>query len=188
MLTYEWPSLVPGATRLIVVRSELADDAVAGMELTNTTTLTDAAGYFNSATHTATVRSSGTDPSAGKLTVKLTTIRRILAGSRLQSTISVANGARGDAENVTVVLDGPARVNLIPSQTIPPPSRTEQVEGAPRWTWVFPRLKGPGNLSIKTRHQIPDDVPGGTILEFAVSVSAADGRTDSTSATVEVRN
>ena len=54
--------------------------------------------------------------------------------------------------------------------------------------WVFPTFSGPGNKSIKLTHSIPDNVPAGATLQFNANVSAPDGRSDTDSATVEVRN
>jgi hypothetical protein len=187
VLTYNFSSLASGASRQIVIEAELGPGAAPGSSLVNRVTAIDAAGNFAEKTFTGGVR-SGPAPGDGRLQVKLTTVKRVLAGSKLKSTISVTNGARGNAENVIVTLDGPPVAQILGDQTFPGPTGQQLVDGNVRWTWVFPTVKGPGNQSIKTTHVIDGSASAGTSLNFTARVSSADGRNDSESKSVEVRN
>ena len=186
-LTYKFASLPSGASKLIVIQAEIGPEATGGSGLTDTATVVDDGGNFAQASFVGSIRAGSTNNS-GKLQVALTTVKRVVAGSKLKSTISVTNGARGDAKNVMVTLDGPLGVDIIGSQTFPPPSSQQTVDGKTRWTWIFPTVKGPGNLSIKTTHLVPDTLANGTALNFTARVSAEDGRHDEVSKSVEVRN
>jgi uncharacterized repeat protein (TIGR01451 family) len=187
VLTYNFASLPSGGSKQIVIEAELGPGAEPGTSLVNRVTAIDAAGNFAEKTFSGGVR-SGPEPSAGRLQVSLTTVRRVLAGSKLKSTIGVTNGARGNAENVVVTLDGPAAATIVGDQTFPSPTKQEVIDGQVRWTWVFPTVKGPGNESIKTTHIINENTPAGTSLNFTARVSAADGRKDDESKIVEVRD
>jgi hypothetical protein len=186
-LTYNFSSLPSGSSKQIVIEAELGPGAAAGTSLVNRVTAIDAAGNFADKTFTGGVR-SGPLPSDGKLQVALTTVKRVLAGSKLKSTIGITNGGRGNAENVVVTLDGPPTAEIIANQTFPAPTGQQLIDGKVRWTWVFPTVKGPGNESIKTTHVINEDTPAGTSLNFTARVSAADGRNDQESKSVEVRD
>jgi uncharacterized repeat protein (TIGR01451 family) len=187
VLTYNFPTLASGASRQIVIEAELGPGAVPGTSLVNRVTAIDAAGNFADKTFTGGVR-SGPEAGDGRLGVGLTTVKRVLAGSKLKSTISITNGARGDAKNVVVTLDGPPAAEIVGDQTFPSPSGQQLVDGNVRWTWVFPTVKGPGNESIKTTHVVDEDTPAGTSLNFTARVRADDGRNDQESKSVEVRN
>jgi hypothetical protein len=184
-LTYNIGTLESGESRQIVIKAELGPTAVAGQTLVNRTTAFDDAGNFAQKTFTGGIR-SGAPPSAGRLEVALTTVRRIVAGTKLKSSISITNGARGDANDVMVTLDGPPDLELLGDQTIPGPVSEQLIDGKRRWTWIFPRVNGPGNETIKTTHVVPEDAAG-TSFNLTARVSAPDGRNDQESATVEVR-
>jgi hypothetical protein len=159
------------------------------MTLTNRATVLDAQGHSAQASFTGGVR-KGVDGGSGRLEVSMTTARRVtITGDKpgkLQSTLSVTNGGRTPATNVVVTLEGPSTAAF--ASAIPGPSSQRVVDGILRLTWTFPSVKGPGNESIKVIHDVSPTVPNGTVLNFAVTVSAADGRTGSDARTVEVTN
>jgi hypothetical protein len=162
---------------------------VAGATLSNRAYVVDAEGNSAQATFTGGVR-PGRPASDGRLKLALTMPKTVtIAGGRpgnLRSSLTITNGARGDARNVTVVLEGPAAATF--ASAIPGPTSQETVGGKLRLTWVFPTLKGPGNETIKINHDVATNVPDGTNLSFQATVRADDGRTDNASRTVEVRN
>jgi hypothetical protein len=105
----------------------------------------------------------------------------------LKSTLTVTNGARPDAKNVTVTLDGPATAAY--SSAIPGPSSQQTTpDGKLRLTWTFPTIGGPGNETIKLTQKVSASVADGTSLSFHATVSAPDGRMDDATKTVAVRN
>jgi hypothetical protein len=189
VITYRFSSVGSGATKVVVIKANLSDQAEPGMTLTNRATVLDAQGNSAQSTFTGGVR-KGVDGGTGRLEVSMTTARRVtITGDRpgrLQSTVTVTNGGRTPAANVVVTLEGPSTAAF--SSAIPGPSSQQVVDGKLRLTWTFPSVKGPGNESIKVIHDVAPTVPNGTVLNFAVSVSAADGRTGTDSRTVEVVN
>ncbi len=189
LLTYRFSSLGSGATRLVVIKAALSDAAEPGMTLTNRATVLDAQGNSAQASFTGGVRTgSSVDP--GRLEISMTTARRVtITGDRpgdLRSTLAIVNGGRAAAANVVVTLEGPATAAF--DSAIPGPSSQQVVDGKLRLTWLFPSIKGPGNESIRVSHDVAPTVPDGTVLNFAVSVSAQDGRTGTDTRSVEVDN
>ncbi len=190
LLTYNFSSLPSGASALVVIKATLGSSASPGISLVNRATVLDAAGNTAQATFQGNVRAGSTSTNTGKLSVKLTMPKRVtIAGGRagrLKSTISIVNGARGDAENVVVTLRGPATAAL--TSAIPGPNTSSIESGVLTLTWVFPTMKGPGNQSIKINHDVAATVPNGVVLPFTATVRADDGRNDSISSNVEVSN
>ena len=190
LLSFNLGTLQPGATKQVIIKAELGPTAVPGSSLTNRTSVVDAEGNSVQATFTGGVR-AGALPSDGKLSLKLTMPKTVtIAGGRpgtLKSTITVSNGARGDAQNVIVTLEGPAAAGF--ESSIPgPATQLTNPDGSRLITWNFPTMKGPGNESIKITHKIPPTVANGSSLAFRATVRAQDGRTDTESKSVEVRN
>jgi hypothetical protein len=113
-----------------------------------------------------------------------------IAGGRpgtLKSSLTITNGARSDANNVVVTLEGPATAAY--SSSTPGAASQELIPGGMlRLTWVFPSVKGPGNETIKLNQTVAASVPDGANLSFRATVQADDGRNDSATRTVQVRN
>jgi hypothetical protein len=147
--------------------------------------MTDDAGNSADAHFVGTVR-GGSTPSDGRLTVAYTAPKRIVAGSNLKTTLSISNGGRGTSQNVTAQLIGPSSAQF--QQAIPGPSSIEINGGLTTLRWLFPTFNGPGNKSIKLTHRVAETIPAGATLQFNANVSAPDGRSDTDSASVEVRN
>jgi uncharacterized repeat protein (TIGR01451 family) len=185
VLSYNFSTVPSGATRLIVIQAELSPNALPGTTLTNYVSMADDAGNSAEAVFVGSVR-AGSLPSDGRLSIAFTAPKRIVAGSNLKSTLNISNGSRGDSQNVVAQLTGSSAAQF--TSAIPGPSSIQNNAGVTTLTWVFPTFSGPGNKSIKITHRIPDTAPAGSTLQFNANVSAPDGRSDSDSATVEVRN
>ena len=113
-----------------------------------------------------------------------------IAGDRpgnLKSSITINNGSRGEARDVTLVLEGPGEADY--DSATPGPVDVETLaNGRIRVTWLFPSIKGPGNETIKLTHSVEPSVANGTNLSFRATVRSADGRNDEASDSVSVRN
>ena len=188
-LLYLFPSLAPGESKLIVIKARLDEGAVPGMTLLNRASVLDDQRNSIQASFEGGVRPGRID-NPGRLQVRLTMpTRLIIAGnrsSRLRTSISIINGGRGDAENVVVTLRGPEKPLL--TSSIPGVSMSDSEDGIVTLTWIFPRMKGPGNETIKLIHEVPPHTPHGYHLNFAAEVRADDGRMDSDAAVVEIKN
>jgi uncharacterized repeat protein (TIGR01451 family) len=190
LVSFNFPSMQPGETKLIVVKAQLGPTAVAGSSLTNRTYVVDAQGNSIQATFTGGVR-QGSPADNGKLSLSLTMPKTLtIAGGRpgtLKSSLTITNGARSDANNVVVTLEGPATAAY--SSSTPGAASQELIPGGMlRLTWVFPSVKGPGNETIKLNQTVAASVPDGANLSFRATVQADDGRNDSATRTVQVRN
>jgi uncharacterized repeat protein (TIGR01451 family) len=185
LLTYSFGTMPPGSTRLITIQAELSAAAQPGTTLTDYVSVSDDQGNSADASFSGGVRTASL-PSDGRLSVSLTAPKRVVAGSKMKSSIIVSNGGRGDTQNVTLQLTAPQAAQL--ESAIPGPSSVQSSGGQTTATWLFPTFKGPGNKTIKLTHRIPASVPAGTAMSFSTNVSAMDGRSDTDNATVEIRN
>jgi uncharacterized repeat protein (TIGR01451 family) len=185
ILTYNFPTFAAGSTKQIIIQAELLPTTLAGTGLADAATLIDAQGNYGQATFTGGVR-AGTTAGSGKLTVTFTTVRQVLAGSNLKSTITINNGGRTSAEDVVLTVDSPQEAQFV--LAIPGPSSVQTVNGKVRLTWNVASIKGPGNQSVKLTQRVQDNVAAGTVLTFNTNVTAKDGRSDQTTNTVTVRN
>jgi len=190
LLSFKFPTVQPGETKIIQIKAQLGPTAVAGSTLTNRVSVLDAEGNFVQGTFEGGVR-TGSAPSDGRLQLSLTIPKNVtIAGGRpgtLKSTLTVTNGARGDAQNVMVTLDSPSAA-AFDSATPGPLTHEVGSNGRLHLKWLFPKLKGPGNASIKITQKVDPAVPDGATMSFQASVVADDGRHDEDSATVQVRN
>ena len=189
-MSFKFPTVQPGETKLIVIKAQLGPTAVAGSTLTNRTYVVDAEGNSVQATFTGGVR-KGNPASDGRLKLSLTMPKNVtIAGGRagtLKSSLTISNGARGSAQNVVVTLDGPAAAAFDSSNPGVATSMTTP-DGKLHLTWVFPSVKGPGNETIKLTQKVDPLVPDGATLSFRATVHADDGRSDDATRTVDVRN
>jgi uncharacterized repeat protein (TIGR01451 family) len=178
-------TLQPGETRLVQVEAELGPTATAGSTLTNRAYVVDSQGNSAQASFTGSVR-TGTVTDNGRLSLSLTMPKTLtIAGGKdgtLKSSITITNGSRSDLQNVIVTLDGPP--TAIFDSATPGPT----MSGSGSLTWVFPTFNGHANVAIKLSQKVSATVADGTSLSFHAAVRSDDGRTDSDSTTVTVRN
>jgi uncharacterized repeat protein (TIGR01451 family) len=188
LVSFRFGTVQPGETKLIVLKAQLGPTAMSGATLTNRAYVVDDQGNSAQASFIGGIR-PGSNPSDGRLQLNLAIPRNItIAGDRaanLKSTVTVTNGGRGDAKNVVVTLEGPA--SAVFDSATPGPASVESSGGMTRLTWIFPTFKGPGNENIRVSHSVGPDLANGTSLNFRGTVRADDGRSDSESATVQVR-
>ena len=178
-------TLQPGETRLVQVEAELGPTATAGSALTNRAYVVDSQGNSAQASFTGSVR-VGTVTDNGRLSLSLTMPKTLtIAGGKdgtLKSSITITNGSRSDLQNVIVTLDGP------PTATFDSATPGPTMSGPGSLTWVFPTFNGHANVAIKLSQKVSATVADGTNLSFHAAVRSDDGRTDSDSTTVTVRN
>jgi len=190
LVSFNFPTLQPGETKLIVIKAELGPTAVAGATLTHRTYVVDQQGNSVQATFVGGVR-KGNPASDGRLKLALTMPKNLtIAGGRpgtLKSSLTITNGARGDAQNVVVTLEGPAAA-AYDSSSPGVTSTMTTPDGKLHLTWVFPSIKGPGNETIKLTQKVDPAVPDGATMGFRATVRADDGRSDDATRTVQVRN
>jgi uncharacterized repeat protein (TIGR01451 family) len=188
LISFRFGTVQPGETKLIVLKAQLGPTAVPGSTLTTRAYVVDDQGNSAQASFIGGIR-PGSNPSDGRLQVSLAMSRNVtVVGDRptkLKSSINVTNGGRGDSRNVVVTLEGPASAGF--DTATPGPSNIETDGGMLRLTWIFPTFKGPGNESIKVTHTIGPDLANGTNLNFRGAVRSDDGRSDTDTATVQVR-
>jgi Domain of unknown function DUF11 len=188
LISFRFATVQPGETKLIVLKAQVGPTAVAGSTLTNRVYVVDDQANTAQATFVGGIR-PGTAPSDGKLQLSLTIPNNItVVGDRpsnLKSSVIVTNGARGDAKNVVVTLEGPSTAAF--DSATPEPASIETTDGTTRLTWIFPTFKGPGNETIKVTHKVGPELANGTKLSFRGTVRADDGRSDSETDSVEVR-
>jgi uncharacterized repeat protein (TIGR01451 family) len=190
LVSFRFPTVQPGETKLIVLKAQLGPTAVPGSTLTNRAYVVDEEGNTAQATFTGGVR-PGSPAGDGRLQLKLTMPNNVtIAGDRpgnLKSSLTITNGGRGEAKNVLVTLEGPGTA-AYDSATPGPADVETTADGKVRLTWIFPSVKGPGNETIKLTHKVDVDAPDGASLSFRATVRAQDGRSDDATETVAVRN
>lgn len=185
VLTYELGTLQPGETQTILIEAQLVPGTPAGTELANQTSLFIDGELIDSAVFVGGVRAPLT-ADLGQLKASLTTLTRVLAGSRLTSTIGIDNTGRVEAQNVVVTLTAPAALEL--ESAIPPVSSVSMVDGQRVLTWNIDSIRGPGKGRIRLTHRVPSSAPSGTLLPLSVTIVDAVGRNSADADTVEVRN
>jgi hypothetical protein len=185
VLTYTFPKLDPFSTTLVLVQTSLRSSTAAGTALTSTVALRDDQGNNAQASFEGSVR-SGPTGTPGNLKVVLTTVKQVLAGSSLKSTLSINNTGSLDAADVTVALIGPQALQF--SSAIPAPTSVQTANGQTTITWNLGKIAGPGNAVIKLTQRVPADVVPGTVLTMTAIAAAPDGRTGQATKTVTVRN
>jgi hypothetical protein len=184
-LTYVFPVVSAGSSKLILIQAELLPETAAGSTLTNHVSVADSGGNSAETSFSGGVRPAS-KADVGRLTLALTMVRQVVAGSSLRSTIDVNNTGRAETSDVVVTLDGPAAAVFVSG--IPGPTSTQRIGDQVRVTWRFPTLRGHGKLRLKFTHDVGRSVPGGTALGFTAQVSDGRGRAASESATVNVRD
>lgn len=185
VLTYELGSLAPGETRTILIEARLIAGTSPGTALANVASLTVGGEPIESVTFTGSVRAPRLAV-LGQLKASLTTLRRVLAGSRLTSTINIDNTGGVEAKDVVVTMTAPAALQL--ETAIPPASSVATVDGLTVLTWNIDSIRGPGKGRVRVTQRVPNGLPGGTALPITVDVVDHLNRTGSDSDIVEVRN
>ena len=181
-LLFTFPNLAAGATKQVVIEADLLASTAPGTTLIDTATLTDAEGHSAQTSVTGSVRNQ-VPKVVGKLGVGLVTVNRVLAGSKMQTTVNITNTSRDDAKNVTLTLDGPQASEFL--SAVPAPTVVQTIAGKSHVEWNLPSVRR--NLHVKVNHRVADTVVSGTALQLKATVSAPDGRSDTDSATVSVR-
>jgi hypothetical protein len=185
VLTYTFPKLDPFSTTQILVQANLRSNTAAGTALTSTVAVRDQQGNNVEALFAGGVR-SGPTGTPGNLKVVLTTVKQVLAGSSLKSTLTINNTGSLDATDVTVALLGPQSLQF--SSAIPAPTSVQTANGQTTITWNLGKIAGPGNSVIKLTQRVAADVAPGTILKMTAIAAAPDGRTGEATKSVTVRN
>lgn len=184
-LVFDFASMAPFESRAILIKAELVGGTVPGTGLIDTATLTVGGDFVDEQSFSGFVRDPG--PSrGGELRTQLTTVRRVLAGSKLTATIDILNTSRKEAQDVEVVMTVPANLEL--EFVLPEPASVTTVGDETMLVWELPSLRGPSNTRLKVVERVPLGITPGSSFDVSVSVSDADGRSATDQQSVEVRD
>ncbi len=185
VLTYSLGSLDPVETRILVLRAELVEGTAAGTPLVFSASVSEGSVTLDQQTFSGVVRAPGPSQ-GGALEVDLTTVRRAVAGSKLNATVDVLNTGRKAADDVVVVLTAPAA--LFFDGATPEPTSVTTVGSQTLVTWDLATVRGPSNTRLKATYRIDAGAAPGATLNLTADVDDADGRSASDAQSIEIRD
>jgi hypothetical protein len=177
-LTWVFPTIPSGGSKLILVAASLDPTAEPGSSLESVVTVTDDAGNLIEVSLIGHVRGARTN--LPPLTLTATTVKRAFPGSQVKYTFKVKNTGLTLASGVVLKATLPSDTTLVLSNTTPPPSST----AGGQLTWRIGSLVRSSQAVVRMTVKIRDDVPAGTVLTN--SVEAADGEGNSATAETSV--
>ena len=177
-LTWVFPSLDSGASKLLVLRAALDSTVVPGQTLINTIEVTDDRG--NLADASSTIRVHGVQTNAPPLTLIMTTVKRTFPRSQLRYTFNVKNTGVPIAHNVVLTTAMPPGTTFVLST--PPVSKKTGTQ----LTWNLGTLVRSAQSVVRLSLTVNDNVQPGTVLSTSADVNDAGGDTASASADVNV--
>jgi len=179
-LTWVFPTIASGASKLILVRSALDDTTDPGTSLETVVSVTDDAGNLTEVSLIGTVRGARVD--RPPLTLSATTVKRAFPGNQVKYTFKVKNSGLTLASGVVLKATLPPNTTLLLSNTTPPPSSTSASEV----TWRLGNLVRSGQAVVRMSVRIDNDVPDKTVLSNSAEARDSAGNTATANAQVEV--
>jgi uncharacterized repeat protein (TIGR01451 family) len=177
-LTWLFPTLESGASKLILLRAALDSTVEPGQVLEDLLNVSDDKG--NTADASYVIRVHGVKTNSPPLTMIATAVRRTFPGNQLRYNFSIKNTGVPIAQDVTLTSMVPEGTTFVLS-TPPPTSRHgNQV------TWRLGTMVKSAQSVVRLSVQVNEDVAPGTVLSNSAEVTDAAGDTASAQLDVDI--